>query len=108
MRLWYTTSMIKNLTMQNFHEETDNGVCLIDFWAAWCGPCKMLSPIIDEIGEERSDIKVCKVNVDEEDRLASAFGVVSIPTVVLMRDGKVEASSIGYVPKNELLDRLGL
>ena len=100
--------MVKELNIQNFHEETDNGVCLIDFWASWCGPCRMLSPIVDEIASERPDIKVCKVNVDEQDRLAAAFGVMSIPTIVLMRDGKVEAASVGYMPKAQLLAQLGL
>ena len=100
--------MIKELNIQNFHEETDNGVCLIDFWASWCGPCRMLSPIVDEIASERPDIKVCKVNVDEQDTLAAAFGVMSIPTIVLMRDGKVEATSVGYMPKAQLLAQLGL
>ena len=100
--------MVKELNIQNFHEETDDGVCLIDFWASWCGPCRMLSPIVDEIASERPDIKVCKVNVDEQDRLAAAFGVMSIPTIVLMRDGKVEATSVGYMPKEQLLAQLGL
>ena len=100
--------MVKELNIQNFHEETDNGVCLIDFWASWCGPCRMLSPIVDEIASERPDIKVCKVNVDEQDRLAAAFGVMSIPTIVLMRDGKVEATSVGCMPKAQLLAQLGL
>lgn len=100
--------MVKTLTMQNFHEETDNGVCLVDFWASWCAPCRMMSPVIDEIGDERADIKVCKVNVDEEERLAAAFGVMSIPTIVLMRNGQVEATSVGYVSKPDLLARLGL
>ena len=100
--------MVKELNIQNFHEETDNGVCLIDFWASWCGPCRMLSPIVDEIASERPDIKVCKVNVDEQDRLAAAFGVMSIPNIVLMRDGKVEATSVGYMPKAQLLAQLGL
>lgn len=81
---------------------------VVDFWASWCGPCRMLSPIVDEIASERPDIKVCKVNVDEQDRLAAAFGVMSIPTIVLMRDGKVEATSVGYMPKAQLLAQLGL
>lgn len=76
---------------------------LIDFWAAWCGPCRMLSPIVDEVAAERSDIKVCKVNVDEVPALAEQFSVMSIPSLFLLKGGKVIASSIGAKPKNELL-----
>ena len=75
---------------------------LVDFWAAWCGPCKMLSPIIDEIAGERSDIKVGKVNVDEQTELAQQFGVMSIPTVIVFKDGKPVTSSVGVRPKAEL------
>lgn len=76
---------------------------LIDFWAAWCGPCRMLSPIVDEVAAERSDIKVCKVNVDEVPALAERFSVMSIPSLFLLKDGKAVASSVGVKPKNELL-----
>lgn len=76
---------------------------LIDFWAAWCGPCRMLSPIVDEIAAEREDIKVCKVNVDEVPALAEQFSVMSIPSLFLLKGGKVVASSVGVKPKNELL-----
>ena len=79
---------------------------LIDFWATWCGPCRMLAPVIEEIANERNDIKVGKVNVDDEGELASAFGVTSIPTVVLMKDGKAVAQSVGYRPKEQILDML--
>ena len=94
--------------MQNFHEETDSGVCVIDFWAAWCGPCKMMSPVIDELAEDMPDVKVYKVNVDQEERLASAFGVMSIPTIALMRDGQVVSTVVGYKTKDALLGQLGL
>ena len=76
---------------------------LIDFWASWCGPCRMVSPIVDEIANERSDIKVCKVNVDEQPELASAFGVMSIPTLVVMKDGKVTNQAVGAMPKQRIL-----
>ncbi len=100
--------MITELTSKNFEEVTKSGVCLIDFWAAWCGPCRMMSPVIEEIAEERADIRVCKVNTDEEGDLAVKFGVMSIPMFVLMRDGVVEAQTVGYMPKAALLSELGL
>ena len=76
---------------------------LVDFWATWCGPCRMVGPILDEIAAERSDIKVCKVNVDEQPELASAFGVMSIPTLVVMKDGKVTNQAVGAMPKQRIL-----
>ena len=96
------------ITKNNFQKEvldSDKPV-LIDFWATWCGPCRMLAPVIEELANERTDIKVGKVNVDDEGELASAFGVASIPTVVLMKNGKVVAQSVGYRPKEQLLDML--
>jgi len=93
------------ITADNFREEVLNSEkpVLLDFWAAWCGPCKMLSPVIAEIAEENaSSLKVGKVNVDEEPELASAFGVSSIPMVVLMKNGKAEKAAVGYRPKEEI------
>ena len=82
---------------------------VLDFWAVWCGPCRMLSPIISELAEEYAGkIAVGKVNVDEEDELARQFGVMSIPLVVLMKDGKIAATSLGYKPKAQLKSELGL
>lgn len=97
------------LTKSNFEKEvlqSDRAV-LIDFWATWCGPCKMLSPVIEEIANERSDVKVCKVNVDDEPELAVQFGVASIPMLVLMKNGKIEKTSVGYRPKSEVEAMLG-
>ena len=76
---------------------------LLDFWASWCGPCRMVSPIIDEIAAARSDVRVGKINVDEQPALASAFGVSSIPMIAVIKDGKLTAKTVGYQPKEQLL-----
>ena len=79
---------------------------LIDFWAAWCGPCKMLSPVIDEISDERDDYVFCKVNVDEERELSRKFGIMSIPTLIVLEKGEPVKTSVGYKPKEDVLDFL--
>ena len=79
---------------------------LLDFWASWCGPCRMVSPIVDEIAEERADIKVGKVNVDEQPELAAQFGVMSIPTLVVIKDGKIVNQTVGARPKAQILSLL--
>ena len=92
------------LQKNNFRENVADrkGLVLVDFWASWCGPCKMLAPIIAQIAEENEDIVVGKVNVDEEPELAQAFGIQSIPTVILFKDGKPVKQSIGYTSKDNL------
>ena len=94
------------LTKDNFENEVMKAEMpvLIDFWATWCGPCKMIAPIIEEIADERDDIKVCKVNVDDEPELAAAFNISSIPTLAVVKDGRVVNTSVGYKPKEEILD----
>lgn len=93
------------LTASNFEEEVLNcdKTVLVDFWASWCGPCRMLSPVISEIAEEYADtVKVGKVNTDEETQLAVGFKISSIPTVLVFKNGKLTGKSIGYVPKEKL------
>ena len=93
------------LTKENFESEAlkSDLPVLIDFWAAWCGPCRMLAPIIAEIAEEYADkVKVCKVNVDEQPELAAAFGVNSIPMLAVIKDGKVAGTAVGYMPKDQV------
>ena len=96
---------IVTLTKANFEAEAVNSdkPLLIDFWASWCGPCRMLSPVVDEIADERADIKVGKVNVDEEPELASKFGVMSIPTLVVLVNGQVRNQSVGVIPKEKII-----
>ena len=97
-----------NITNESFENEVlraDKPV-LLDFWAYWCGPCRMVSPIVDEIAEERSDIVVGKINVDEQPALASRFGIMSIPTLVVMKDGKVANHAVGARSKAQILELL--
>ncbi len=99
---------IVTVTKDNFEAEVINSELpvLVDFWADWCGPCRMLSPIVEEIARERPDIKVGKINVDEESELAQKYGVMSIPTVILFHGGQVREKSVGLVPKESILKML--
>ena len=100
--------MITTITKDNFENEivkADKPV-LVDFWASWCGPCRMLSPIIDEIVEEHPEIKVCKINIDDEAELAIRHGVMSVPTLMLFKNGEIAQTAVGVRPKDEILDLL--
>lgn len=99
---------VTTITSANFENEVIKSTkpVLVDFWASWCGPCRMLSPIVDEIAEEQDAVKVCKVNADENQDLAAMFGVMSIPTLVYIKDGKIADKSIGYKPKAAIMQML--
>mgnify|MGYP001622901404 CR=1 FL=1 len=99
---------VLNITDTNFESEvlSSEQPILIDFWASWCGPCRMLSPVIDKIADEVSDIKIGKVNVDEQPELARQFGVMSIPTLVVMKNGQVTQQSVGVQPKEAILSMI--
>ena len=102
--------MADAVTEQTFESEVlgSGQPVLVDFWAEWCGPCHAIAPVLDQIAEERSDLKVVKLNIDEEPALAQRYGVMSIPTLILFKDGEPAAAAVGAMPKSMLEQKLGL
>lgn len=96
--------MVKTITSENFRSEVleFKGTVLLDFWAGWCGPCRAMAPVVDKLAEEHPEVRFGKVNVDEESELASQFGIFSIPTFLVVKDGKVQAQTAGARPKEAL------
>ncbi|MGB2875081.1 MAG: thioredoxin [Gaiellaceae bacterium] len=102
--------MPEPVTEQTFESEvlSSDQPVLVDFWAEWCGPCHAIAPVLDEIAAERTDIKIVKLNIDEEPGVAQRYGVMSIPTLILFKDGEPAAAAVGAMPKSMLEQRLGL
>ena len=100
--------MILNVTKENFDKEVlqAEGTVLVDFWASWCGPCRMIAPAVEKISEEHPDVKVCKVNIDDEQELAIKYGVISIPTLMVVKNGEVVNTAVGLRPKEEIEELL--
>ena len=98
---------VMNLTKDNFEKEVAEGTVLVDFWATWCMPCRMLSPVVDAVNEEVTNAKIAKVNVDEQESLAARFDVMTIPTLIVFKDGKEVKRSVGVIPKDAIKNLLG-
>ena len=96
---------VLHINKDNFHQEVLNSdkPVLLDFFASWCGPCRMVGPILDEIAQEREDIKVCKVNIDEQPELAHRYRIMTIPTLMVLKDGNIVEQSVGAKPKHQIL-----
>jgi thioredoxin len=102
--------MADNVKTDEFDQQVlqNDQPVLVDFWAEWCGPCHAIAPVLDQIADERSDLKVVKLNIDEEPAIAQRYGVMSIPTLILFKDGEPQAAAVGAMPKSMLEERLGL
>ena len=98
---------IAHLNENNFDTETSQGTCLVDFWATWCGPCRMQAPVLEKLDTElQGSVKICKVDVDEERELAMEYGISSIPTLLVFKDGQIANKSIGVISKEEMMSLL--
>lgn len=95
-------TMVENISQNEFQAKTSEGLSLVDFWAPWCGPCRMQGPIVEQLSEERSDVNVYKINVDENQELASQLGIMSIPTMLIIKDGQIVETLVGLRQKQEL------
>ncbi len=98
--------MALELNDQNFKQTIETGITVVDFWAPWCGPCRMIAPVIDEITKELPNIKVAKVNVDDSPNIAQQYNILSIPTLIYFKDGQPIHSSVGVVSKKAILDKI--
>ena len=96
--------MVKNVNSNEFDNEIKSGVVFVDFYATWCGPCKMLSPIVDEVSNEIEDVKFLKVDVDESGDIASKYGIMSIPTLIIFKEGNIVSKHTGLLSKNDLIN----
>lgn len=96
---------ILHITKENFQTEVmeSDKTVLLDFWASWCGPCRMIAPVLEEVAQEREDVKVCKIDVDKEPELAQQFQIMSIPTLIVMEQGRIVNKALGAMPKNSVL-----
>ncbi len=90
----------------NFDKEIESGVVVVDFFATWCGPCKMLAPVMEEVEREMVDVKFLKIDVDQEEELARRFGVMSIPTIIVFKDGNIKGQNVGFMTKDEIIDMI--
>lgn len=98
--------MLKYLEQESLEDLTRNGIVIVDFYANWCGPCKMLGPVLEDIASSRAEISVIKVDVDKHDTLAREFGIMSIPTIIIYKDGKLMKKLVGFMPEEALLEEI--
>lgn len=100
--------MVKYLESEDFNSLIKDGVVLVDFYANWCGPCKMLAPVLDELANDRADFEIVKVDVDKHDALARSFGIMSIPTMLIFKDGILKKTMTGFMPKEKIVSEVSL